>query len=234
MGHAVVEDARDAREHFDFGPPEDDMFQNRWPDEAIPAFRPFLEDFFQDCEKVSLEILQALEEAMGVPEATFSQQCVPNASEFRLNHYPAMSVKDLQDEKVERIWPHFDLGVITLLFADSVGGLEFENRQRPGEFIGVEPTSRMDLIVNISETLGLWTAETLPAGLHRVTSPKNVQQDADGDSMIPERYSIAYFCKAARQARVAPLKPFQGDHPVDTSESMTALEYHQKRLVTAY
>lgn len=235
MGHSVAEDLKDAREHFDFGTPEDTMFESRWPDEAsLPGFRAHLEEFFRICEKLSLEIMQALEEAMGIPEGTFRQQCLPNASEFRLNHYPAMSAKALEDEKVERIWPHYDLGVITLLFTDCVGGLEFEDRERPKEFMQVEQVDKTDLIVNISETMEHWTARALPAGLHRVTSPKDVKLDAEGNGTIPERYSIAYFCKAARKAHVMPLQPFRGDHPVDAKESMTALEFQQKRLLTAY
>ena len=232
MGHDLPEDLRDARQHFDMGTPGDTMFPTRWPSEtAIPGFKPYLETFFFLCEAVSLEILEALELALGVPEATFRKHCTPNASEFRLNHYPALSVQELADEKVERIWPHFDLGVITLLFTDSVGGLQFEDRSRPGEFKTVDATAKSDLVVNISETLGRWTAEKIPAGLHRVTSPENAEES----KVIPERYSIAYFCKAARQAKVAPLQPFRSaEEEKEVGESLTALEYQQKRLLTAY
>ncbi|KAB2569573.1 Oxoglutarate/iron-dependent oxygenase [Lasiodiplodia theobromae] len=236
MGHDVPDDLKDAREHFDFGTPGDDLFPSRWPTSSkLPGFQPFLEDFFHRCEQVSLDILHALELALDLPPATFRQQCMPNASEFRLNHYPAISAKDLNSDKVERIWPHFDLGVITLLFTDTVGGLEFQDRANPDKFVLVDPANKTEMVVNISETLQRWTAGALPAGLHRVTAPKAVGGDDDEDAVVPERYSIAYFCKAAREARVSPLEPFRAaDAAAEEADGMTALEYQQKRLLTAY
>lgn len=257
MGHDVPDDLKDARvshymynitlsltltsfppqEHFDFGTPGDNLFPSRWPtDSTLPGFQPFLEDFFHRCEQVSLDILHALELALDLPPATFRQQCMPNASEFRLNHYPAISAKDLNSDKVERIWPHFDLGVITLLFTDTVGGLEFQDRANPDKFVLVDPADKTEMVVNISETLQRWTAGALPAGLHRVTAPKAVAGgEDDEDAVVPERYSIAYFCKAAREARVSPLEPFRAaDAAAEEADGMTALEYQQKRLLTAY
>ncbi|OJD40654.1 oxoglutarate iron-dependent oxygenase [Diplodia corticola] len=236
MGHDVPDDLKDAREHFDFGAPDDTLFPSRWPSATtLPGFQPFLYDFFHRCEKVSHDILHALELALDLPTGSFRDQCLPNASEFRLNHYPAIAANDLNSGKVERIWPHFDLGVITLLFTDTVGGLEFQDREKPDEFVLVDPAEKTEMVVNISETLQRWTAGALPAGLHRVTSPKAVAALNEEDAVVPERYSIAYFCKAARDARVCPLQPFRApDAVLGEADTMTALEYQQKRLLTAY
>ncbi|KAK7720772.1 hypothetical protein SLS57_005310 [Botryosphaeria dothidea] len=238
MGYEMPDDLKDAREHFDFGPPEDPLFPNRWPSSsAVPPFRPALEALYARCEEVSHDILTALAEAFNLAPNTFVQHLSPNASEFRINHYPAISDAELSSSKVERIWPHFDLGVVTLLFADGsgVGGLQFEDRARAGgSFLDVEAGEVGEVLVNVSETLQRWTAGELPAGLHRVTKPEGAR------GQVPERFTMAYFCKAARHAKVDALPPFRkkrvegGVEREVEEEGITALEYQQTRLLTAY
>lgn len=177
--------------------------------------------------------MTALELAYQLPPGTFLSHILheKNASEFRLNNYPEISLRALRNGKLGRIWPHYDLGIITLLFQDQVGGLEIEDRTRPGVFVPVECRSSSDLIVNVSETLTRWTNGQLPAGLHRVSPPpalKNIES-----AVVPQRFSIAYFCKANRDASVGPLKEFLTGEDAAYTE-MTALEYHQQRLLSAY
>ena len=187
-------------------------------------------DFYNRCETFSLHLLSALELALQLPQGSFVTKCTGKASELRLLHYPSISTRDIQKGKVSRIWPHFDLGVITLLFQDHVGGLEIQERASPtpDTFIAVGCERQSDMVVNISETLQRWTNDRLPAGLHRVTTPRGMV-----DGMIPERYTVAYFCKADRNARVGSLPQFCV-RELRKYENMTALEYHQQRLASAY
>ncbi|KAK9415785.1 putative Fe2OG dioxygenase domain-containing protein [Seiridium unicorne] len=233
IGRSVDEKLTDAREHFDCGSPLDTEFVNRWPN-AVEGFQQHMESFYFEMERATSDILACLEEGLQAPAGTFNRLITreKNASELRLNHYPPVPVSVLQSGQVSRIWPHFDLGVITLLFASSVGGLEVEDRKvsqgKDKTFIPVEPESEGELIVNISETLQRWTDDQLPAGLHRVSIPRD--QDA---TEVPGRYSIAYLCKADRQAPVGTIADFQtGEKP--RYLNMTASEYHRSRLLTAY
>ena len=66
---------------------------------------------------------------------------------MRLNDYPAIEVEKIKTGNVSRIWPHFDLGVTTLLFQDEVGGLEFENRNQRGIFNKVDNGSPTDVLL---------------------------------------------------------------------------------------
>ncbi|KAL8742687.1 MAG: hypothetical protein Q9190_004869 [Brigantiaea leucoxantha] len=178
--------------------------------------------------------MEALEVALKLPEGSFLNKMThaANSSEMRLNHYPAIDVEDIRSGRVSRIWPHFDLGVITLLFQDKVGGLEFEDRASHGTFKRVESDSLAEMVVNVSETLQRWTNGGIPAGLHRVNTPENLEGKQSGK--LPERYSIAYFCKADRTASVGPLQQFtsEGDDPL--YEDISAIEYHRQRLQSAY
>ena len=193
-----------------------------------------MEDTFEAMEKVALQIMEALEVGFHLPVGAFTSKITKehNSSEFRLLHYPAIDVEEIKRGRVSRIWPHFDLGVITLLFQDSVGGLEFENRKQPGTFNRVMCEDTADLVVNVSETLQRWTNGILPAGLHRVSLPESLEDQRSG--LVPERYSVAYFCKADRESSVGPLRQFVHDGFEAKYEDISALAYHQQRLQSAY
>ena len=217
------------------GATSDLQFPNKWPtDECLPKFRSFIETTFEKLEHISAVIMEALEVGLELPQGSFLDRITHdgNASELRLNRYPAIDIEEIRGGSVSRIWPHFDLGVITLLFQDGVGGLECEDRQQSGAFHRVESSSQSEMIVNISETLQRWTNNVLPAGLHRVNVPKQMELQEKG--MLPERFSIAYFCKADRAASVGPLSQFVSNDRKSTYEDMTAIAYHQQRLLSAY
>lgn len=193
-----------------------------------------METAFVMLEQVTANILHALEFGLELPTGTFRDFITheKNASEFRMNHYPSVDIKEIRSGTTNRIWPHFDLGVVTLLFQDNVGGLEFENREDRGSFNKVDCGLVGEMVVNVSETLQRWTNDVLPAGLHRVNVPENMASAEDG--MLPERFSVAYFCKADRDAPAGSLDCFvpQGSDPL--YKPMTAIEYHQQRLQSAY
>lgn len=223
------------QEHWDQGSPFDKEFTNIWPEESVlPGFRPIMESAYNKLEGVSHTVLEALETASGIPRGSFTDKCTHenNASEFRFNHYPPVSVAEIKAGAVGRIWPHFDLGVITLLFQDNVGGLEFGNREQPGTFERVPCGRPSEIVLNVSETLQRWTNSVIAAGLHRVSLPLEMEDQETG--MLPERYSIAYFTKADRNASVGPLKEFTAQTGEQLFEDMTAIEYHKSRLLSAY
>jgi isopenicillin N synthase-like dioxygenase len=222
------------QEHFDLGRANKPHFRNQWLNkDDLQGFKSFMEDVYLKLAKVSFQILNSLELAYGLPKGTFTALCShdKNASELRLNYYPPAKVQDFRTGTVNRIWPHFDLGVITLLFQDTVGGLEIENRDVPESFVPIRCDERTELVVNISETLQRWTGDCLRAGLHTVTIPDEMKLANNG--VVPERYSVAYFCKANEDASVRTLSDFrlQGSPVYD---DMSALQYHQKRLGSAY
>ena len=218
------------------GSKHDSTYPNRWPAERIlPGFREHMEALFDQMEVVSLKIMSALEAALELPGGSFTDKIThkANASEMRLNHYPAIATSELDKGHVKRIWPHFDLGVITLLFQDGAcGGLEFEDRAHKGQFERVE-CARNVMVVNVSETLQRWTNNVLPAGLHRVNVPVELAEEQT-DRLLAERYSLAYFVKADRTSSVGPLKHFVTGERAPAYENITAIEYHQRRLESAY
>ena len=206
---------------------------NRWPrEDDLPGFRVFMEDHYERCNATAVALLEAIELSLGLAVGTLSAQCVGGASEMRLNHYPPISVAQMRQGNVSRIWPHTDLGVLTLLFQDAVGGLEIEDRLNRGTFCPVPRGQWNEMIVNVSETLERWTNGVLPAGVHQVTVPPGLS--GQDDAIIPARYSNAFFVKADRHADVGALSHFVKPGEEPRYKAMTALEYHTSRVATAY
>ncbi|KAL4947590.1 hypothetical protein BDW69DRAFT_178123 [Aspergillus filifer] len=186
-----------------------------------------------------------------------TRRCNINSSELRLNHYPATKISTLSKGDKMRISSHTDFGTITLLFQDEVGGLEIEEQGRDGEgvYIPILPsspsngTSGKELILNVGDCLQRWTNDRLRSANHRVTLPANFKDTAiplnenenerdDEDRkelLVPDRYSIAYFGKPARDALVAAIPELVGvDEEVKYTGGMTAWEYNQSRLLQTY
>jgi isopenicillin N synthase-like dioxygenase len=187
-----------------------------------------MEGFFLVCQKVSLLVMEAMEVGLQLPIGSLVSRCVPAASELRVLHYPPVSLERLNAGKIKRAWPHTDFGIITLLFQDSVGGLELEDRKDPGTFVPVVPTRKnqpSEMVINISDTCQRLTNDVLCAGLHRVSLPANSAQIGSG--ILPERYSSVFFFKASRDTNVGPLPEFVSEGQPRKYPDMTALEFHQ-------
>lgn len=185
--------------------------------------------------------MRACEVGWEMEENSLVSRCIPAASELRLLHYPPVSVKRLQSGAIKRAWPHTDFGIITLLFQDSLGGLECEDRRyRPSTtFVPIVPDNddneANELIVNTSDTFTRWTNSEITGGVHQVNVPptfRGTSAENKGEE-IPERYSSVFFLKAHREMSVAPLQHFVRDKQAIYPD-ITALELHQERTKSLY
>ncbi|KAL7341749.1 thymine dioxygenase [Rhodotorula toruloides] len=166
--------------------PYDSPFENRWPETDLPDFKPFMNQFFEDCHRLHVEIMRALALAMGLGEGFFDDKVNQKAHNLRLLNYPS-----IEKAKIEgggnRAGSHSDYGTVTLLFQDSVGGLEVQDKQ--GNFVPARPVDDT-VVVNVGDLLMRWSNDVLKSTIHRVVLP------ADGDPSEPmtaRRNSIAFF-----------------------------------------
>ena len=187
-----------------------------------------MEESYKKFQAVRIDIMKALEIGLRLSPGILVQRCIPAASEIRINHYPKVSLAKLRDGNVKRTWPHTDFGIITLLFQDTVGGLELEDRKRPRTFVPVapgEPEAPTELVVNISDTFQRWTNNVIRAGLHQVDVPASMKGLDEG--FCPDRYSNIFFLKADRDTSVGPLAEFVTKERPAAYDECTALEYQQ-------
>ncbi|KAI0534847.1 hypothetical protein GGR58DRAFT_481147 [Xylaria digitata] len=217
----------DSKEHFDLGPTDDLEFPNQWPKTPeLEGFRPFMENLYEEGNSICLTLLEALEISLGLKPQSLKERSIPNAADLRLTHYPEISINDMRAGHTSRIAPHSDWGIITLLFQDSTGGLEVEDRSCPGNFFPIEPDDTTEMIVNAGDTLMRWTNGKVVAGVHQVTVPEELKKM--DEIIIPERYSVAHLFKAQRQVSIAPLNQFVTAEEPARYPEMSALEYHRQ------
>ncbi|KAE9963088.1 hypothetical protein BLS_009703 [Venturia inaequalis] len=236
-------DLKDERESFDIGPAHDTLYPNSWPaaisekrTEPLPGFQPFMETYFALCQGICLQIIMAVEIGLKVPAGTLLHRCANDASELRFNYYPSTTVQSIASGRAKRSWPHTDFGVLTLLFQDSVGGLELEDRTEPGTFMPITaagPGQPSELIVNTAECLTRWTNDVLRAGLHQVVIPRHLRESG-GETVIPDRYSCPFFLKAGYNVSVGPVKEFVSSEEQALYGDISALDYHRERVRVVY
>lgn len=191
-----------------------------------------MENFLEACHNAGMDIMQNLEQGLELPEGELVNRFTTKVDEVRLNHYSPLPTEKLSDGKHQRAWPHTDFGMLTLLFQDEAGGLEVEDRSRPGSFIPIQRESPTEMSIYVSDSLEHLTNGYLRAGIHQVVTPIGI--DARASGILPERSSIACFLKADRETSVGPLKKYiTADRP-RVHGDVTALGLHRKRVGQLY
>jgi isopenicillin N synthase-like dioxygenase len=184
-----------------------------------------MQRFRQCCDEVHLRIMLVLQAALGLENSQLLSLCDGMQAEVRIAHYPAVSLQRLSTGSTFRIAEHTDTGTLTLLFQDSVGGLEIEEQKRPGHFMPVLTSRQSEAIVNVGDTLSLFSNGKLRSANHRVVAPTDAGSLVDG--MVPERYTVAYFGKANLESKMQPLSEFLVPGQVqEAGDSLTAAEYY--------
>jgi isopenicillin N synthase-like dioxygenase len=221
--------ARDQKEAFDLcfeAPAGADSLRptpfsgaNVWP--AQPGFREAVAAYYAAVFALGRKLLQGFALGLGLPETFFDRFVTAPPSQLRLLHYPA----NPGAEVTVGIGAHTDYECFTILLPTSPG-LEVMNGA--GEWIDAPP--RPDaFVVNIGDTLEMWTNGVLTATSHRVRK------------VSEERYSFPLFFACDYDVEVAPLAEFvsaerparypavkAGEHLY--AQTVQSFRYFQERL----
>ncbi|VVB10317.1 unnamed protein product [Arabis nemorensis] len=98
---------------------------------------------------------------------------------LRLVNYTPPHDVEKQEEVVEGLGMHTDMSCITIVYQDSVGGLQM--RSKEGKWIDIDPCEDL-LVVNIGDLMQAWSNGQLRSSEHRVVLRKFVN-----------RVSLAFF-----------------------------------------
>ena len=162
-------------------------------------------------------MLKCLAMAMDLGDNFFDAMTQKADPQLRLLHYPAIEKKIVEQEGHARIIPHTDFGLCTLLFQDSVGGLEVDPFHR-NEFQPAVPVPGT-VLINIADLMQRLTNDRCQSTMHRVVSPK-----MSGD-MLPSRYSIPFFIHPDPETIIDPITKEDGEakkyEPVNAGEWRT-------------
>ncbi|MEI4274214.1 2-oxoglutarate and iron-dependent oxygenase domain-containing protein [Klenkia sp. LSe6-5] len=163
------------------GLPQPDYAENTWPD--VPGFRGAVEAWFAEAARVARALTRVFADALGLPVDFFDRMTGHSLDVLRMNNYalPPGSVE--LDGELTGMGEHTDYGIVTVLWADQVPGLQI--LAPDGGWRDVSPADGA-LLVNLGDVTTRLTNERWRSTLHRVKPPVV-------DGTVLRRRSAAFF-----------------------------------------
>ncbi|KAI0074433.1 Clavaminate synthase-like protein [Panus rudis PR-1116 ss-1] len=203
FGAELTKGKTDQREQYDFATPWTNTWkpgdpeylklwgEPQWPDEElVPGFKETFLRYIDQVEKLSLEFIDLLAEAIGISPSDFDRFFNPGRHmqhRAKVVKYPVPP----DSSSNQGVGPHFDGGFLTfLLQASPHRGLQVQNLR--GDWIDAPPIPGT-FVVNIGKALETVTRGLARATSHRVLSPK--------PGSTP-RYSIPFFQNIRQDVRI--------------------------------
>jgi isopenicillin N synthase-like dioxygenase len=196
-----------AQQHTVFAP-------NIWPD--TPAdFRRALVAYFESAHRLAVTLTEVFAIALGLPEGWFSPFVDRSTTTMRTIRYERRSDEDDPLPGQQRMGAHTDYGIVTVLYAEPVAGLQIVGPD--GDWIDVIPADDA-LVINLGDLTAQWTNDAWRSTVHRVVPPPSgsgsaVRRSAafflDGnwDAMVE---CLPTCCSASNPPRYPPVTA--GDH----------------------
>jgi isopenicillin N synthase-like dioxygenase len=157
-----------------------------WP--ALPGFRDVVSRYYAAVFELGQRLLRGFALALELPETFFDRFVSAPPSQLRMLHYPPNPSADV----TVGIGAHTDYECFTILLP-TTPGLEVMNGA--GEWIDAPPRAG-SFVVNIGDTLEMWTNGELTATSHRVRKVRE------------ERFSFPLFFACDYDVLVEPLPQF--------------------------
>jgi isopenicillin N synthase-like dioxygenase len=154
---------------------------NQWPG-WLPEFRPAIEGYRTEVERVARAIIRLIATALGLEETALDRHFAKPTTFLRLLRYPPHPASAGDDQFGSA--PHTDYGIITLLAQDASGGLQVRRRDAKGDssWIDAAPLPGT-FVLNVADMLARWTNDRFVSAPHRVVN----------DHTRRDRFSLPFF-----------------------------------------
>jgi isopenicillin N synthase-like dioxygenase len=158
---------------------------NIWPDEPA-KLRSAVNGYFCEAHRVALTMTDIFAPALGLPEGYFRPFVDRSTTTMRvINYEPVGNDCGKNETKGQpdsmRMGAHSDYGVVTVLYADAVPGLQVMSKS--GVWVDVVPDAGA-LLINLGDMTAEWTNDRWRSTLHRVVP------------CADRRRSVAFFLDA--------------------------------------
>jgi isopenicillin N synthase-like dioxygenase len=195
--------------------PGDVYAANVYPSREVPEFEAAVTDWFLAAGAVARTMVRIFGVALGGREDYFADVTGHSIDVLRMNNYRLPAPGTPLEPDQLGMGAHTDYGIVTVLWADRVPGLEILGAD--GRWHPVMPAGGA-LLVNLGDAIARWTNDEWISTLHRVAAPRV-------NGVLVPRRSAAYFhdgnvdalieclpscVSAANPARYAPVTV--GDH----------------------
>jgi isopenicillin N synthase-like dioxygenase len=198
-----------------------DYAANVWPSEApgfdAAAFRTGVQEYFGEAARVARVLTAMFGQALGVGSQAFAAVTDHSLDVLRMNNYALPPGTVDLDGDLTGMGEHTDYGIVTVLWADQVAGLQVLGSDL--EWHDVLPADGA-LLVNLGDITARWTNEKYLSTLHRVKPPIV-------DGTIKRRRSAAFFHDGNIDARISTIPSCIGDEgelypPITIGENIAA------------
>jgi isopenicillin N synthase-like dioxygenase len=168
--------------------------ENVWPD--VAGYRDRIDAYFAEAGRVARTMTDIFAAALDLPAGFFDAYTDHSIDVLRMNNYalPPGTV-DLDGDLIG-MSEHTDFGIVTVLWADQVKGLQVLGAD--GSWNDVSPADDA-LLINLGDLTSRWTNERWMSTLHRVKPPIV-------DGTINRRRSAAYFHDGNADATIAAIE----------------------------
>jgi isopenicillin N synthase-like dioxygenase len=165
---------------------------NVWPIE-LPELREVWLRYFAACERLANQLDEICSLALGMGPDHIRRFTSRSPNVMRANNYQRRAEHSAPQPGQVRMGAHTDYGVMTILLADPVPGLQIMGPEHSWHDVVPVPGC---LIVNFGDLLAEWTNDRWKSTLHRVVPPP---ADTIGEA---RRRSIAFFHEANYDALI--------------------------------
>ncbi len=163
--------------------PADVYARNVYPADEVPGFEAAVTEWFQAAGRVARTMVRIFGVALGGREDYFEQFTDHSIDVLRMNNYRLPSPGARLEKDQLGMGAHTDYGIVTVLWADQVPGLEIHGAD--GNWHPVMPADGA-LLVNLGDATARWTNDEWISTLHRVAAPRV-------NGVLVPRRSAAYF-----------------------------------------
>ena len=208
-----------ADEHPELALPADAYAPNIHPTQ-LPGFATAVDGWFREAGRVARVMTRIFADALGLCADYFTQHTDHSIDVLRLNNYrlPAADTQ-LEPDQVG-MGAHTDYGIVTILWADQVPGLEILGTDTTWHPVQPAPGA---LLVNLGDAMARWTNDQWLSTMHRVAPPRI------HGHLVPRR-SAAYFHDGNIDAVIACLATCTGPGTPAAYAPITVGEHLEQKL----
>jgi isopenicillin N synthase-like dioxygenase len=174
--------------------PETSYAANNWP-AAAPGFQPQVQRYFEAAQQLARTLMATVTDALGLPQHYFDAMVDHSIEVLKMNNFALPEGDERLAGDLQGMGAHTDFGILTILWADQVPGLQVLDRH--GSWHDVQPADGA-LLINLGDAMARWTNDRWLSTVHRVDPPVV-------DGRIQRRRSAAFFFDGNHDAVLAPL-----------------------------
>jgi isopenicillin N synthase-like dioxygenase len=193
---------------------------NPWPVE-VQGFEARVATWMTEADVVAHRLLAVFADALDLPTGYFERFTDHSLNVLRMNNYALPDGERVElDGDLIGMGEHTDYGIVTLLWADDVRGLQV--LAQDGTWHDVSPLPGA-LLINFGDLMARWTNERWRSTLHRVKPPVV-------DGTIRRRRSAAFFLDGNHDAVIAALPGVVAEGEAPLYPPITVAEHIDAKL----